>query len=857
MPAVPPAALRRALSALSRPFRDRTFLTGLGVLIGMAFPVTGHAIAFGDLFSSGDTATADEGIYELESGTLTSRVQVIGRNGSAALIQSGGTNNVTAVLTLGSNAGAVGTYTLTGGALQTKELLIGQQGRGVFLHFGGSIRASDLMRVLGSDSSYGMVGSGAALNALGGIRVIDGSFSQSAGLVLGNLELMRGQVTHAGGQRTGGTTQRGGTILHSGGGVSGKLDLFGGTYQLWGGTLTGDVVASGGSFEQAVGGAVVGDVRIAGGRYSTAGVLSSISGRVTLESGTFLIGGNTVLGNGLDNRAAITFFQGRLTVNGAGLRNSGNLSFHQTIDGNGAIVNDGTLDTFVEARIAGSGGFTNNGTLTQQRTLFMDSNGAVRYGQTRLRLANTGTNRNTGLIKLEAPDLGITLDGGDITLQNSGVIELGGGVFDGTGRLSVLASGRLTGFGTIDSFYDSEGQLRVAGGTMKVTRGMLNRGTIDIAGDGAMAGGSIDNRGMMVVRGRVANAVVNTGTVRMPVDGVDPGFDGLFTNQASGVLWTGRETAPGGAPSRTAWLYGGMLNRGRVEVDPLSTLAGGTIDNRGTLLLRGHMANAVENTGLIRSGARAFEGSYVFGTITNQRGGIIRIGDEATEQLRMGAEPWTAFLGRVDNLSGGRIEVVRGGIATFSELVMRSGSVLSITGYRFQNIEGRLWFEDGAILEGATAVKTFRSGGQVLFANAGVRVHDPGNWIFASGGSLWMSIRADGAGITANHVDVDGYLLLTGGTLTLVGLGTSSLDAGDRFDLFDFGVVGGQFAAIDTRFASLRAGLAWDFSDLYRTGEVAVVAVPEPATWASLATGIVLLAGRRAASIRRTRRQNR
>ncbi len=863
MPAVLPAAHRRSLSASGRPLRARTFASGFGtltLLIGAVLPLTGHAVDFGVFFPSdgGDTISVGDGNYELTSGTLTSRVQLIGRNGSAVLVQSGGTNKVTAVLVLGSNTGDSGIYSLTGGALETKEFLIGQQGRGVFRHSGGSIRASDLMRVRGSDSSYQMTGSGAVLNALGGIRVFEGSFSQAAGLVLGNLELWSGQVTHSGGHRTGTTTQLDGLIRHSGGRVTGGLDLQDGTYRLSGGTLAGDVLMSGGLFEQH-GGAIVGNLRITGGRYTNSGALSSISGRVTLEAGDFQIGGNTVLGNGLDNRAAIAFFQGSLTVNGAGLRNSGSMWFFQTVDGDGAMVNDGLITTTRQARIAGSGGFTNNGTISLYASDDYDPLTGAPLGTVgRLRLANTGVNRNSGQIRLPQAATTLTLDGDGITLQNSGTIEMVGATIDGAGRLSGLASGRVSGFGTVSSLFDSEGQLTVTGGTMNVTRGMLNRGTIDVAANGAMSGGSIDNRGLMVVRGRVANAIVNTGAVRMAVDGVDPGFDSLFTNQASGVLWTGRETRPSGVPSRTAWLYGGILNRGRVEVDTFSTLDGGTIDNRGTLLLRGHLRNAIENTGLIHGGARPFDGSNVYGTVVNKRGGILRVGDEFADELPPGSEPWMAFRDRFENQSGGRIEVVRGGILRFeNDLVLRSGSVLSLAGYRPQIFRGRVLFENGVILEGGDGVKSIREGGTMMFVDPDVRVRDPGSLIFAPGGTLAMSFRAAASGIVANHLDVEGSLLLTGGTLSLAGAGMAFLDAGDRFDLLDFGVVEGRFAAIDTRFAPLRAGLGWDFSDLYRTGEVAVVAVPEPATWASLGTGIVLLAGWRATSIRRLRRQNR
>ena len=60
--------------------------------------------------------------------------------------------------------------------------------------------------------------------------------------------------------------------------------------------------------------------------------------------------------------------------------------------------------------------------------------------------------------------------------------------------------------------------------------------------------------------------------------------------------------------------------------------------------------------------------------------------------------------------------------------------------------------------------------------------------------------------------------------------------AGDQFDLFDWnGGVTGSFALV--ALPVLEAGLGWDTSNLYTTGELGVFAVPE------LHTDVMFLAG--------------
>ena len=74
--------------------------------------------------------------------------------------------------------------------------------------------------------------------------------------------------------------------------------------------------------------------------------------------------------------------------------------------------------------------------------------------------------------------------------------------------------------------------------------------------------------------------------------------------------------------------------------------------------------------------------------------------------------------------------------------------------------------------------------------------------------------------------------------------------AGQSYDLFDWGSSNGSFSAVDFSGAKLAAGLTRDTSKLYSSGEVSISAVPEPQTWGLLLTdlGLVGIAVRRRAN---------
>ncbi|MFN5513053.1 MAG: PEP-CTERM sorting domain-containing protein, partial [Burkholderiales bacterium] len=84
-----------------------------------------------------------------------------------------------------------------------------------------------------------------------------------------------------------------------------------------------------------------------------------------------------------------------------------------------------------------------------------------------------------------------------------------------------------------------------------------------------------------------------------------------------------------------------------------------------------------------------------------------------------------------------------------------------------------------------------------------------------------------------------------GGKLVLTSWNGFVAQAGQSFDLLDWGTTSGVFKSIDASGFMLAAGTQLDYSQLYSSGTISVTAVPEPESYLMLLAGLGLLAWRR------------
>lgn len=376
--------------------------------------------------------------------------------------------------------------------------------------------------------------------------------------------------------------------------------------------------------------------------------------------------------------------------------------------------------------------------------------------------------------------------------------------------------------------------LKIGGGT--------GQATLNLAG-GALASANpvlVTQRGVLTGSGVISAQVVNEGEVRA---------DGLVISGGLENRGTVRGATSGGRSIQTQLnnLAGGVVrtdagetlqlsgaehrNRGGIEVRGGELQVKGTLHNLKegrVLLLNGGIARF--DQGLSNSGQLqvTFGGGEVFGALTNQQGGLVVVSGNAN----------VTFHGPVESLAGSELRVSQGSTAVFFDQVrQRTGALFTGGGTKFY--EGGLSIGDSPGFG--------RDAGSVAFGSASVYEAEIG------GLTACTQACADDASLRAMGFDryvVDGTLTL-GGTLKLVSWNSFVAQAGQRFDLFDWGQLQGRFDAIDATGFQLAEGTELDYSRLYTTGEIGVMAVPEPETWALLLSGLAVLGwhahGRRAA----------
>lgn len=694
------------------------------------------------------------GTYNL-SGTGTAETYAfhVGSYGSGSVDQSDG-SNLMHFLYLGQFAGGNGTYSLSGnGLLQAGNASVGYGGTGIFNQTGGNHELSSAL-TLGYDE-----GSSGTYNLSGGILNTQneyvgwngsGSFKQTGGTHTIANEL--NVASHAGSS---------GSFNLEGGALNVASLNNGGSFYLEDGTLNSTSVVNDGDFN------------LDGGNFGSGTLYNnekfnfisgSFEGRLVNNGHVNISATNVTFGNGVLNSVSFPTITPDqiITLNGAGLDNKGIFNLEGgTVNGTGNLVNNASMTAF--GTIGGSGGFTNNALFEQ--------------GSGNLIFVNTGTNTNNGNMDLVA---GRTLQlGNDVTLKNTGALNLNAAIINGSGNFINAGGGTLTGRGSIATAnFSNTGTVALTGGVTNITAAFINSGVIQLDSNTAtLRGGAVTNSGRIEGHGLVNNTLTNMGTIEAQNGTLT--LSGPLDN--AGTLATG----PGSSLLFSNGLTG---NSGSVQLN------GGTLSNNG---------HTLTNSGQILASTGA---SRVFGSVYSESG----------SQIIVSGGGAVSFYDEVDIMSGAELRISNGSIATFFSLVhQRTGSSFTGTGTKYY---------EGGLSVGA-------SPGQA---------HDEGDVVFGVGNTYIAEIGGLRAGSEYDFYDVGGSLTF-GGTLQLVSWNGFVAQAGDTFDLFDWGSEFGRFSNINANDFLISGGTMLDTSRLYSEGVISVLAVPEPESYLMMIVGFGLV----------------
>ncbi len=361
----------------------------------------------------------------------------------------------------------------------------------------------------------------------------------------------------------------------------------------------------------------------------------------------------------------------------------------------------------------------------------------------------------------------------------------------------------------------------------------LYGGTINVLGNAGQFT-TITAKGVLTGDGTITGAVSNAGTV----NAVNLGLPGGLSN--SGTL-----TGNGRLTGLVSNLSGGTV---RVDagqrLNLVGNASGGTVDlsGGGELQVTGTLSNNAGGRVLLANNSRlntsagltnngqltmTYGTASVFGAGTTNSGGKVLLSGNSN----------TAFYDAVDVKSGGELRVSTGSTAVFfGQVFQRTGSLFTGSGTKF--------YEGGFSVGASPGLGT--DAGSVNFG-------DGSTYLAEVGGITACTAACDtDEGVKNSSFDkyaVAGHLSL-GGSLKLTSWNGFVAQAGQSFDLLDWGSVSGNFASIDASGFAIADGTVLDTSRLYVDGTVSVMAVPEPQTWALWIAGIATLG-----AVARTRRR--
>jgi hypothetical protein len=392
----------------------------------------------------------------------------------------------------------------------------------------------------------------------------------------------------------------------------------------------------------------------------------------------------------------------------------------------------------------------------------------------------------------------------DVTIDPAATLTVFGPTVAVNVRSLVVGSG--TGFVT----------LALSGGSIGATNGvqMASRGIL--SGSGSITSQVVNGGEVRADNLILSGGLVNNGIVRGAATG-NQRIDTNLANAAAGVV-----RVDGG--ERLRLVGTSHTNAGTIDLNGGELQVTGTLTNNAGARILLNDGRLQTLSGLTNNGQLqvTFGESVIFGSIITNSGG----------KLILSGNSNTTFYDLIDVKSSGELRVSTGSTAVFfGQVLQRTGSLFTGTGTKF--------YEGGLAIGGSPglAVDT----GDVNLGAGNVFTVD-------IGGITACTAACDGDDALRNS-SFDKYIvaghLAMGGTLQLSSWNGFVLEAGQSFDLLDWGSVSGSFDHIDASGLLLAAGLRLDTSRLGLDGSIAITAVPEPQTWALMLTGLALAGLRR------------
>ena len=742
-------------------------LSGTG---GMRFSNPATLIIAGTNTYSGGTSVTDGGLIEVTAGGSIShsssdlRVGVDGGPGSFTL--SGGSVAIRAA-SIGSGQDVTSFLTVSSGTWTgSGALTVASAGaNSVFQLDGGSV--SSLSSTIGTGVSD--IGSQDASN--GSATVNGGTWTTTNGLVLGTAG-GTGSLTLAGGAVSSGSATIGDDL-----GSTGSAVVTGGTW-----TNSRDLtVGSAGTLSMSGAGTVVVGGTLVGGPGGTI----NLSSGGTLQIGN---GGNSgALGNDLTNEGTLVF------------NRSGTSDHAHVIDGNGAVVKQGTGTLVLSAANGWAGSTTlDGGVLELGNTAALGSTSSISFAGGTLRFTSSNTNDYSDRFNTSGGQ-SFKLDTNDETVTLSTAIAGSGSTLEklGAGTLILAA----------DNTYD--GTTTVTGGTLQIGAG---------GSTGSIAGNLVNNARVAFNRSEAltynrlisgSGTLVNEGPRTVTLTGTNT-FTGGTVLQ-SGTLSLGSAGALGSSgtisftggtlqfTSANATDYSGRFstaasqaykldtNGENVTLGESLTSPGGSLEKLGTGTLTLSGSNSFAGGTALSGGTLSLNSTGALGDATNPAAGTISF---AGGILQYSGNNQSDYSSRFSTAASQVFSIdTNGQSVTFDSNLTSSGASLAKLGSGTLALTGSNDVSGGISLQGGSL--RLGSSGAIGSADptAGPIGFNGGTLQFTAANTVDVSARFSTDPAQAFHIDTNGQAVtfasvISGDSATLVklGSGTLTLSADNAYD---------------------------------------------------------------------------